>query len=237
MRDEELRQALKIYAYFLEHKGVLKSADSPDLYASCQQKEIRQILASFAEVLKVAFVNAGDRIYMLPQINNTTFGMSRREYRENLGSSVRAIDAFTISYIQMFLFSIFFNNKTYAPDYIPFISQEEFEKEVNQLFDQMAAEPDRLDQLDGLHQMNFRKVTDNWQSKLLEDGQSPLTKRGTIRRALGQLERQNLITQPENIIRATEELCDKFYNYYLNEDRVKEINELFSSFDAGGENA
>ena len=102
--DEEVRNAIRIFRHCLDHKGVLIEADNPELFGLFQDTEVRSYLSMFEEEMNLSFLLTGNRIYLIPSFDNTTLGMSLREYREDIGMTTRLESAFLVSYIQMIIF-------------------------------------------------------------------------------------------------------------------------------------
>lgn len=238
MNETDLNTALEIFRFLLDHKGKMLNIDDPQLYDSFQNQEIRDILRDFESVFDVHFLNVNHAIYLIPGMHNKTFGYSWREYREDISSSTRTIDAYTIAYIQMYVCYEFYGSKNTAdPRQRDFIRIQQLTEDINHLFDNLSKEVPSLSEIDSSHEMNFESVIENWNNKITRDNSSRTTKEGIVRTALTQFVNHGLLTVTDDEYRPTQEFEDKFIHYYLNEDRVQEINEIFEEHTGGKDNA
>ena len=189
------------------------------------------MLSLLEEEMDVKFLSAAGSIYLIPSFDNTTLGMSLREYREDLGMTIKLETAFLNSYIQMIIFWLFFGGKNSSnPQQRDFIQMKDLIQEIDHLFELMEQEADTVLAFDSQYKYNFQKIIPIWRNKQYGgEGQETTSKYGTVRRAVNQLRDHNLLTFVENEVRPTRELTDKFLNYYLREERVRQIHELFSA--------
>ncbi len=231
IQEKAVRDAMRIFRHCLDHKGVLKEEDDTELFEAARSQETAEMLSILEEEMDVKFLGAAGSLYLIPSFDNTTLGMSLREYREDLGMTTRLETAFLTSYIQMIIFWLFFGGKNSSnPQQRDFIQMKDLIQEVDHLFEQMEQEADTVLAFDSQYKYNFQKIIPLWKSRQYGgEGQETTTKYGTVRRAVNQLRDHNLLTFVENEVRPTRELCDKFLNYYLREERVRQIHELFSA--------
>lgn len=231
IQEKTVRDALQIFRHCLDHKGVLRADENAELFELTQDSEVSRVLSLFEEEMDIRFLPAVNQIYLIPSFDNTTLGMSLREYREDLGGTTRLETAFLISYIQMIVFWLFFGGKNSTnPQQRDFIQMKDLLQEIDSLFDKLEQEADTVLAFDRQYRYNFQKIIPLWKNKQYGgEGQESTSKYGTVRRALNQLRDHNLITFVENEVRPTRELSDKFLNYYLREERVQQINELFAA--------
>ena len=229
MEEKEFRLALKLFRHCLDHKGILRRADDSELFERYRDPQIAPALSILEEEMDIRFLAVNDQIYMIPSFDNTTLGMSIREYREDIGLSTRLETAFLISYIQMIIFWLFYGGRNSAnPKQRDFIQMKDLIPEIDDLFLRMAEEKDSVLDFDSQYQFNFTQIAELWKNKQFGgEGQETSTKYGTVRRAVNQLKDHGLLAFAEEEIRPTQELTDKFLNYYLREERVQEIHRLF----------
>ena len=213
----------------MENKGVLTMSEDAELFGKYQESEVRDVLSLFEEELDFRYLQTTGSVYLIPSFTNTVLGMSLREYREDLGTTTRLNAAFMNSYIQMIIFWLFFGGKNPSnPKQRDFIQMDDLIEEVDAMFKKLKEEREDVLEFDSTHRYNFTNIAEDWLNRQYGgEGQEISTKYGTVRKAVNQLARHNLLTLVENEVRPTRELTDKFVNYYLNEDRVREINELF----------
>ncbi len=227
--EKAMRQALRIFRHCLDHKGLLRQEEDPSLFECLQAFDTAQALAMIEEEMNLKFLTSNDRVYLIPSFDNTTFGMSLREYREDFGTGTRLESAFLVSYIQMMIFWLFFGGKNSSnPKQRDFIQMKDLIEEIDALFQRMREEKDTVLDFDSQYRFNFSRIAETWKNKQYGgEGQEFTTKFGTVRRAVNQLKDHSLVTFVEDEIRPTRELTDKFLNYYLREERVAEMHRLF----------
>ena len=231
IQEKTLREALRIFRHCLDHKGILNREEDGELYERMQDPDTSKVLGLLEEELNIRFLSGEGQYYLIPGFDNTTFGMSLREYREDLGTTTKLETAFLISYIQMAVFWLFYGGKNISnPKQREFIRMRDLVQEIDDLFARMDEEREAILVFDTQNRYNFQRAVRSWQNRQYGgEGQETTTKYGTVRRALNQLRDHGLVTLVEDEVRPTKELTDKFLNYYLREERVQEIHNLFSS--------
>ncbi len=234
----ELHSALRIFRTLLDHKGMISRADQPELFDLSQQKDIHDLLEVFEQELSFRLLKVQDRLYLIPSMENTTLGFSMHEYREDLSPSARAIDALTVSYVQMYLCWEFYHGKNAAdPTVRTFIRMEELLKDVDALFERLRKTGAAVSEIDASSEMNFELVAETWQNRMAEEENSRSSKAGIIRSALNQMISHGLLMKAEDEYRPTRTLHDKFIYDYLDSDRVQEIHQIFDEMSGGESDA
>jgi len=171
----------------------------------------------------------GQIIYLIPNLENDILSYSMKELRETISTNARLVDAYLETYLMMYLFYLFYGGKNNNPIQRDFIQVNVFIEELDQKFDNYLSQIDKIDELEDLYGINFRKIAEYWSSKQAFDEGKIKTKEGTVIKMCRQLEKEKLIRMVENNkeIRPTNRLKDIFINYYLNEDRVQELQLFF----------
>ena len=231
IEEKTLQNLLRIFRHCLDHKGVLSMEEEGNLFEELQNPQLRSALSILEEELDVRFLIMDSVAYMIPSFDNTTFGMSLREYREDLGQSARLETAFLISYIQMMIFWLFYGGRNSSnPKQRDFIQMKDLIQEIDDLFARLMKEKETVLAFDSQYRYNFTRIAETWKNKQYGgEGQEFTSKYGTVRRAVNQLRDHGLLTLVEDEVRPTRELTDKFLNYYLREECVQEMNRLFDS--------
>ena len=92
------------------------------------------------------------------------------------------------------------------------------------------ADQDTKDLLQEDYSINFQNIADEWKSKVV-DGPTRNTRKYMVKKACDILEKEKLVFYPngekELEIRPEEKLDNLMRYYYLLEDRIKEINQIF----------
>ncbi len=230
IQEKTVRDALQVFRHCLDHKGILRMEENAELFELAQDQDISEVLSLLEDEMDIQFLRTVNQIYLIPSFDNTTLGMSLREYREDLGAATRLETAFLISYIQMVIFWLFFGGKNSTnPQQRDFIQMKDLIWEIDDLFEKLEQEADTVLAFDRQYRYNFQRIIPLWKNKQYGgEGQESTSKYGTVRRAINQLRDHNLLTFVENEVRPTRELTDKFLNYYLREERVQQINNLFA---------
>ena len=90
--------------------------------------------------------------------------------------------------------------------------------------------PEKTEELEQEYSMNFMNIAQNWDIKKgYEEGSRLTTKMGFLLRVMRLLQQEGLlrISENEKEIRTTNKLDDLMLHYYLNDDRVEEIQKIF----------
>lgn len=236
--SSELHSALRIFRALLDQNGMISRNDQPELFDLFQQKEVHNLLTTFEQEFSFRLLAVQDRLYLIPSIDNTTLGFTMREYREDISISTRAIDALTISYIQMYVCWEFYSGKNPSdPTVRTYIRLEELLKDLDALFDRLCQAPAEVSEIDSTYEMNFGRVAESWNSRMVEEENSRTSKAGIVRNALNQMINHGLLQKMEDEYRPTRTLHDKFIYYYLDIDRVQEIHHIFTQMSGGDDNA
>ncbi|MFA5479179.1 MAG: DUF6063 family protein [Candidatus Muiribacteriota bacterium] len=225
----ELKTALKILKKLLD-KGQIDKNQDIDLFIEFKNNEIREILYSFEEELEIKLVEAGETVYLVPLSTNDVFGFTNKDFREWISSSARLSDVFLQSYIAMIIFSMFYGGKNRDPKQRDFLKIIDLIKKIDEKFGLVLKNQQQTQEIEEKYSINFIKVAELWDSKLEYEENKLKTKTGTILSLCRLLQRENLINliDDDKEIRPTRKLDDLMINYYLNEERIEEINFLIS---------
>ena len=223
-----IKSALQIYAKLLKD-GQLDSSNDGELFLEYRKEEVRADLYELEEELGFGILDVGQIIYLIPNLENDILSYSMKELRETISTNARLVDAYLETYLMMYLFYLFYGGKNNNPIQRDFIQVNVFIEELDQKFDNYLSQIDKIDELEDLYGINFRKIAEYWSSKQAFDEGKIKTKEGTVIKMCRQLEKEKLIRMVENNkeIRPTNRLKDIFINYYLNEDRVQELQLFF----------
>jgi len=226
MNEKNLQQALEIFRFLLKNKGQLSRDEKPELYISYLDPEVREILRQFESTLEFSLISPRTTIYLIPDMDNSVFGMNLREYKQENRSKLN-IDAYLVSVIQMYICYLFFGGKNASPEQRSFIRFKDLVEEVDHLFTALNAKEAEVKEFDDREDMNFEKVSDHWVNKIAVDEDKKNTKDGLVRRAARQMAEHDLLIITEEEIRVTNVFREKFIHHYLKEDRVQEMHDLF----------
>ncbi len=223
-----LEEALKIYKRLLEQGEIRKGQDKELFEYYTENLEIREILGSFERELDFKIVEAPRTIYFVPNIENKILSFSLRELRESIKSDAKPIDSFLLCYIIMFIIYLFYGGKNADPKQAEFLQLKDIVQALDDKFSKVDEDAKRL--LEEDYSINFQKIADEWHAKQV-DGIGRNTRKYMVKKACDILEKEKLVFYPNGEkdieIRPEEKLDNLMRYYYLLEDRIKEINQIF----------
>lgn len=223
-----LKSALQIYYRLLE-KGQIDNLSDAELFFEYKKDEVREVLRKFEEELEFKLLDAGNTVYLIPDFENDILGYCTKDLRENIASNATLTETYLQSYIIMIIFFMFYGGKNTNPIQREFILTRDLIENIDNRMQIYLDSKGEAAVLEENYSINFLKISEFWLSKQVTNESSRKTKTGTILKAFTQLEKENLIRVLEegNQIRRTKKLDDIFLYYYLDENRVKEINSIF----------
>lgn len=223
-----LKKALAIYRKLME-KGELDARADSELYMDFKNEEVRQILGEFEEELDFRLLDTGNRIYLIPNIDNDVMGYTMKEFRTRISADARMADAYLQSYICVLIFYLFYGGKNTNPIQREFIQTKDLIEELDTRMSGYLENEETAQVEEEAYGMNFYRIAQLWTNKQIGDSVTRKSKIGTIRRAYSQLEEERLIRILEEgkQIRRTKRMDDLFLYYYLDEERVQELHKIF----------
>lgn len=223
-----LKKALAIYRKLME-KGELDARADSELYVDFKNEEVRQILAEFEEELNFRLLDTGNRIYLIPDIDNDFMGYTMKEFRTKISSDARMADVYLQSYICVLIFYLFYGGKNTNPIQREFIQTKDLIEELDARMGGYLENEEAAHAEEEALGINFFRISQLWVNKQIGDSGTKKTKTGTIRRAYSQLEEERLIRILEEgkQIRRTKRMDDLFLYYYLDDERVRELHGIF----------
>lgn len=223
-----LEEALRIYKKLLEQGEIRKGQDKELFEHYTENLEVREILGSFERELDFKIVEVPRTIYFVPNIENKILSFSLRELRETIKPDAKLIDSFLICYIIMFILYLFYGGKNTDPKQAEFLQLKDIVQALDDKFSKVDEDAKRL--LEEDYSINFQNITDEWHAKQV-DGVGRNTRKYMVKRACDILEKEKLVFYPNGEkdieIRPEEKLDNLMRYYYLLEDRIKEINQIF----------
>ena len=221
-----MERALKIYQRFLE-KGQITDTEDKELYFEFKDPEVRNILDIMEKELNFKIISAPHSIYFVPNIDNNLLGFSVKDIRESIKKDAKLIDAFLEVYIIMLILYMFYGGKNKNPKQADFLQVKDI---VNKLDETLkATSEEEAEKIEERYSINFIQVSNYWKAKALIEENKLKTRTGTVLTACKLLKNEKLviITDDDTEIRATKKLDDLMQYYYLSEDRIYEINDIF----------
>lgn len=221
-----MERALKIYQRLLE-KGQITDTEDKELYFEFKDPEVRNILDIMEKELNFKIISAPHSIYFVPNLENNLLGFSVKDIRESIKKDAKLIDAFLEVYIIMLILYMFYGGKNKNPKQADFLQVKDI---VNKLDETLkATSEEEAEKIEERYSINFIQVSNYWKAKALIEENKLKTRTGTVLTACKLLKNEKLIiiTDDDTEIRATKKLDDVMEYYYLSEDRIYEINDIF----------
>lgn len=223
-----LEEALKIYKKLLE-QGEIRRQQDKELFNSYTEKpEIREILETFERELDFRIVETPHSIYFVANIENKILSFSLRELREMIKPDAKLIDSFLLCYIMMFILYLFYGGKNADPKQAEFLQLKDIVQALDERFSKTDEDAKML--LEEDYSINFQNIADEWKAKQV-DGVGRNTRKYMVKKACDILEKEKLVFYPNGEkdleIRPEEKLDNLMRYYYLLEDRIKELNQIF----------
>jgi len=223
-----IKSALGIYNRLLEAGEVSMKHDS-ELFMEYKKDEVRALLSQFEGELGFKILDAGNTVYMIPNLDNDVLAYVMREFRESIASNARMVDAYLQIYICMVIFYLFYGGKNTNPIQREFIQMKDLVVAIDQRMEKYLGDMETTEELEAQYSMNFSKIAELWMNKQIGEMRKTSTKLGMLSKTCTLLEKERLlrILQEGQEIRRTQKLDDLFLYYYLDENRVQEIHGLF----------
>ena len=221
-----MEKALKIYKKLLE-KGQINDTEDKELYFDFKDIEVRENLDIIASNLNFKVISAPHSVYLVPNIDNNLLGFSVKDIRESIKKDAKLIDAFLEIYIIMTILYMFYGGKNKNPKQADFLQIKDIVSKLDETLKGMTeVEAEKIEER---YSINFIQVSNYWKAKALVEENKLKTRTGTVITACKLLRDEKLviITDDDTEIRPTKKLDDLMQYYYLNEDRIYEINDIF----------
>lgn len=223
-----MKDVLQIYSKLLK-EGQISSQSDYELFFEYKKEEVREALSIMEEELGFELLDVGQTVYMVPNLENELLSYTMKEFRESISSSANMIDAYLQTYIIMIILYLFYGGKNNSPIQREFLQVMDLIQELDKRVEGYSSKIEMLDQYEGEYSINFEKIAELWSNKQVYEEGKLKTKTGTVIKACRLLEKEKLIKLLEEgrEIRPTKRLTDLFINYYLSEERISEIHQLF----------
>lgn len=212
----------------LEQGEINKQKDKELFQNYIEHPETKEILEKFERELNFKIVETPRTIYMVADIENKILSFSLRELKESIRSDAKLIDTFLLCYIIMFILYLFYGGKNVDPKQAEFLQLKDIVTALDKRFEKIDEDAQTL--LEEDYSINFQNIADEWKSKII-DGSGRNTRRYMVKKACDILQKEKLVFYPneegDEEIRAEEKLDNLMRYYYLLEDRIKEINQIF----------
>jgi hypothetical protein len=231
---EDIRKAMRLYNYLLS-QGELTTKDDKELFSYFSDAKVREIIEAMEEESRVSIKKYDDTIYLIPDVDNEFLGYKRYELKKEIfpRGEMKNIDLFLAMYIMLQLTSEFYSGKGSNVKIRDLIQLGELDEKITQRLELFSNTEDKsVDEETGLAMTDISKY---WFTLTNEDDMASLrTRRWYILQVMNFLKKENLITiQDETVIIPTSKFNRLAANYFLNYDRLEDINRILSQKTVG----
>jgi len=233
---EEIRQAMRLYNYLLSH-GELNTEDDKELFQSLGEPKVREIVETMAEESQVSIKKYDDTIYLIPHVDNDFLGYKRSELKKEIfpRGDMRNIDLFLAMYILLILTAEFYSGKGSTVKIRDLIELGELDEKITERLELFSQTDDKsVDEETGLAITSIAKY---WFTLTNEDNATVFkTRRWYIAQVMNFLKKENLVQiQDYMVIIPTARFNRLAANYFLNYERLEDINRILREKSRGEE--
>lgn len=226
---EDIRKAMRLYNYLLS-QGELTVKDDKELFTYFSDAKVREIIEAIEEESRVSIKKYDDTIYLIPDVDNEFLGYKRWELKKEIfpRGDMKNIDLFLAMYIILQLTSEFYSGKGNNVKIRDLIQLGELDEKITERLEMfLSSEDKKADEETGLVITDISKY---WFTLINEDDATATrTRRWYIAQVMNFLKRENLISiQDETVIIPTSKFNRLAANYFLNYERLEDINRILS---------
>lgn len=232
---EEIRKAMRLFMYLIENNE-LRAKDDIELYRLYTEQPVQEIIQAFEEESKVSIKKYDDTIYFIPHTDNEFMGYKRAELKREIfpRSDMKNIDLFLAMYIIIALTSEFYSGKGMTVKIRDLIELGELDQKITERLEPYADSDDTT--VDDMSKLAITDIANYWFTLLNEDDAiNTRTRRWYVKCVMDFLKKEDLINiQDETVIIPTSKFNRLTANYFLNFDRLDEIQGILSKAGEGG---
>lgn len=231
---DDIRKAMRLYNYLLE-RGELDAGGDMELFQYFSEGSVKEIIEVFEEESRVTIKKYDDTIYFIPSVDNEFLGYKRAELKKEIftRTDMKNIDLFLAMYIMLQLTSEFYSGKGTNVKIRDLIQLGELDEKITERLELFLDVEDKsVDEQSGLVITDIAKY---WFTLINEDDSAILrTRRWYISQVMNFLKKENLINiQDETVIIPTLKFNRLAANYFLNYERLGDINKILNENSAG----
>ncbi len=226
INNEMLRKSIRLFMYLLEHKE-LKNKQDLEMFNSYNEPNVKKNLVIFEEEANCDIVKYDDTIYLIPRTHNEFLGFKKSELKKEIFSrtDMLNVDVYLAMYMIILLTAEFFSGNAANVKIRDSISIDELNLNLTNKLEIFKEEDKKIES--GLAVSNIAK---RWFSLKDEDDDIVIrSRKWYILQVVKFLEKQSLIRISDDTEVLTTLKFDRLaQNYFLNYDRLDEIQKLFS---------
>lgn len=217
--------ALRVF-HELMKKGWIGRSEHPAAWALAREEEVQNGLEEMGRELDFEIVPAGDRLYMVPTLDNDLFLKNNADFRTDIGTGeARKNDLYLMNYLAVFILFSFFRGEGADAQVLTFALKDDLVTDFSDHCRTITAEEVEENALPEGYSDNLKALANDWlgkkegpaDSRKLED------RYGILNRLLAKFRSDDLFEEENGQIRPTKKLRD-LMPYVLRKQRVTEIN-------------
>jgi hypothetical protein len=218
-------------------KGYISREDNELAYSYMNDAEVAGEMEMMGQELDFELYRANGRIYIIPNQTNELFLQGNRDFRKMTNQNARLDDLYLFNYIGIYILYIFYHGSGKSPVSRDFIKEEDLISDFTSHCEQIRSESQKFENAATAYSIDFVRIAEKWLAKTGEDCNKLDSKYGCVRTMLRFFEGEELFFISENsrIIKPTRKLND-LMPYFLSQQRIKEINSVFSGGESDADN-
>lgn len=220
-----MERALLIFKKLLTDYSIYEK-DDYDLLMEYRDPEVREILETMSVGLNFTLLETAHALHMIPNLGNEIFNLSLREIREFISTAAKRKDAYLMLYITSMIIFQFYGGKNNDPKQREFVQITDIVKMLDKKF---SISEERMEEEEGKYSLAFRQMAREWAARDAEDEGRRNTRIGKVLQACRFMQKYKLVylIDEDREIRTTQRLDEIMRYHYLDQERVKEVNEHF----------
>lgn len=227
---DDIKLAIRVYNFLQQH-GELTIDQDKELYNSFNENNVRDILIEIGEEVQVHIKKYDDTIYLIPYVDNEFLGYKRAELkREIFGrTDIKNIEYFLSMYIIIVLISKFYNGGSSNVRTRDLIDIGEIDETITDKLEFLKEKDNK--QLEEETNLAISDIAKYWFTLINEDDSAKIrTRRWYIYQICRFLKNENLVNiQDETVIIPTNKMNRLVSNYFLDYERLSEINRILDT--------
>jgi hypothetical protein len=227
---DDIKLAIRVYNFLQQH-GELTIDGDKELYNSFNENNVRDILIEIGEEVQVHIKKYDDTIYLIPYVDNEFLGYKRAELkREIFGrTDIKNIEYFLSMYIIIVLISKFYNGGSSNIRTRDLIDIGEIDETITDKLEFLKGNDNN--KLEEETNLAISDIAKYWFTLINEDDSAKIrTRRWYIYQICRFLKNENLVNiQDETVIIPTNKMNRLVSNYFLDYERLSEINRILDT--------
>lgn len=224
---EGVREGIRIFKNLMLN-GEISRKDNHDLYTDYLENNVREVLTICEEEFEAKIINFNDTLYLVPEIDGNILGINPSDLKMYFGSKATKRDVYLGYYIIMYIFYEFYNGKNRDPKTKEFLQISYLLNALDQRFENLEKKAkEEIEDMEEIYKINIQSSIGLWNALMADHESKQKTKYNIVRNVCRILEDQKLAFVVDEQIRTRPKLDILMSQYFLNSDRLSQINSAF----------